>query len=250
MRRPLVRRIARIAIAVLVACSLGPEVRPFRARDPDYLQRGGMLFVDPGISGDGSRSCATCHPGGGSDGGIYRSGIAVTRGTPGGRRTPSLFGVWQTPPYLRDGSLPTLDAAVDQMLAIDMGGAALSGPDRRALIDYVASIRPFDRGRIAPDGSPVEPATLRARRGFELFQRADCALCHPAPLFTHLRQREVGTGGRFDTPTLRGLQTRSLFGHDGRFESVEEIVRVILATRGVELTELELESLLEYLKLL
>ena len=60
--------------------------------DPELQQRGALLFLDARLSGDGSRSCATCHPGGGSNARVYVADLEVEVGTEGGRDTQSLRG--------------------------------------------------------------------------------------------------------------------------------------------------------------
>jgi cytochrome c peroxidase len=136
------------------------------------------------------------------------------------------------------------------MLQVEMRGASLSEGDLAALESYVLSLAPFDRGRVDATGAPIEPATLRARRGFEVFLRARCSLCHLPPAFARSMSADVGTGGKFNVPTLRGLSSTAPYGHDGRFASIEEAVRAIVAARKTELGEIELEYLLEYLSLL
>ncbi len=218
--------------------------------DPELQQRGALLFQDTRLSGDGSRSCATCHPGGGTNARVYRADLEVEAGAEGGRDTPSLRGAWQTPPYLWDGSAPTLRAALERMLAVEMRGGAAGADELSALEMYLLSIPPFERGRLDPDGSPRRPNTLRMRRGFEIFREWKCALCHPPLRYASGRTGDVGTGGKFDVPTLRGLADSAPWGHDGRWQSLEAAVRAILAHRGQEGTDLEIEYLLEYLKLL
>lgn len=229
---------ARLVCLLALGCAGGlPPVAP-PVLDPDLVQRGGLVFMDTRLSRDGTRSCATCHPGGSTDRKLYD-----------GRDTPSLRGAWATPPYLRDGSIPTLRAAIERMLTREMGGAAVSAASVAALEAYVASLPPFRRGRTNPDGSPGEPHTLRMKRGFELFSRS-CAGCHPAPSFTDRRSHDVGTGGALDTPTLLGISESAPYGHDGRFASLAEAARAMAGVAGAELSDLELEYLLEYLKLL
>ena len=161
-------RVLSLAVSIALAgCSLltppkTPTTPP--VLDPDLVQRGAILFADSRLSGDGSRACATCHPGGGSDYKVYRDGTLVPPYTEGGRRTLTLRGVWQTAPYLWDDSAPTVAGAVDRMLAIEMLGSSLAGRDREALEAYLLSLTPFDRGRIQPDGAIVEPATFSRRR--------------------------------------------------------------------------------------
>lgn len=219
-----------------LGCVSAPVAPP--VLDPDLVQRGGLLFMDPRLSRDGSQSCASCHPGGSTD-----------RLAHAGRDTPSLRGVWATPPYLRDGSLPTLRAALERMLAQEMGGAEVRAQDLAALEAYVASLPPFRRGRTHPDGSPVEPNTLRMLRGFELFAKS-CASCHPAPTFTNRKSYDVGTGAALDTPTLLGIADSAPYGQDGRFASLADAARAMAVAAKAELSDVELEYLLEYLKLL
>jgi len=242
---------AVLALLSPLACQSlpeAPEAAP--ALDPDLVQRGAFLFLDPRISGDGQRACATCHPGGGTNGRVYRQGLEVDPGTPGGRDVPMLRGAWQTAPYLRDGSLPTLREAVVRMLEVEMRGASLGERDLDALVAYVESLPPFDRGRIEPDGTPIEPTTLAARRGFGVWKRAGCERCHPTPAFMRPIQVDIGTGGPFDVPSLRGLSSSPPYGHDGRWGSVEQAVDAVLALHDVELAPDDRERLIAYLKLL
>ncbi len=233
------------------ACQLLGE-RPLIAPEPDpeLVQRGGGLFMNPRLSGDGSRSCASCHPGGGSDRGVYLEGVQVPPGTPGARRTPGLRGLWQTSPYYWDGSVPSLDEAIARMLDVEMRGGQADVLDLAALEAYLLSIPPFDRGRVEPDGTPVEPATMASRRGFEFFKQAKCSLCHPPPLFTRGMRFDVGTGLKLQPPSLRGVASFAPYGHDGRWASLEEAVRALLAARRVEYSEQDLTDLLSYLELL
>jgi cytochrome c peroxidase len=243
----------------VVALALAAACRPFAARlpeppviDPDLAQRGGSLFLDTRLSGDGTRSCATCHPGGGSDGIVWVEDVPVDAGTPEGRKSPRLWGLWQTPPYMWDGSEERLRPLIERKLRVEMRGGSASEIDLRALEHYLLSLRPFDRGRILEDGSPAEPNTLRQRRGHDVFEAAKCTRCHPAPAFARGGSADVGTGGRYDVPTLRGLTAPGAapYGHDGRWPTLEEAVRAMLRAREVDLTDRELEHLLEYLKLL
>jgi len=73
---------------LLSGCALvewigGPAPASMPVLDADLVQRGAALFSDRRLSGDGSRSCASCHPGGGEDHQVYRNGESVEPGTPG-----------------------------------------------------------------------------------------------------------------------------------------------------------------------
>jgi len=242
---------ASAALALSCAALTGGDEAPTEPPklDPDLVQRGAMLFMDPRVSGDGARSCATCHPGGGSDYKVYADGAEVPPGTSNGRLTQTLRGLWQTAPYLWDGSAKTVDDALARMLAVEMRGGAPSEIDQKALAAYLLSLPAFDRGRIKPDGAPVEPATLSVRRGSATFVRLECNECHAPPAFTRPELEDIGTGGEFAIPTLRGVGVASRLGHDGRWPDLESAVRFSLAQQEARLNADELAQLLSYLKL-
>lgn len=214
------------------------------------MQRGALIFLDSRVSGDGTRSCATCHPGGGSDQAFYVDGVEVPPTAVGARRTLTLRGMWQTPPYLWDGSAPDASTAIRRMLAVEMRGATLSDEDFASLEAYVLSIPGYDNGRIQPDGAPVEPVTLSGRRGFEVYTRAKCSVCHPPPTYAHRFRFDIGTGGKWSVPTLRGVSEAGRLGHDGRWANLEEAMTAILAHRDVHLSNAEFYQLKAYLELL
>ena len=209
-----------------------------------------MLFMDPRLSGDGQRSCATCHPGASSDGAFWSAGKPAAAGEPAARRTPSLRGLWQSAPYLWDGSLATIDETIERMLRVEMRGGHVGGQDRVALEQYLRSVPPFDNARVEPDGTPVEPAVLSVRRGAELFGKAKCGKCHPPPAFTRPGVFDVGTGGRWNPPTLRNVSRQQAWGHDGRWSDLEVVLGEKLRGLGVELTAPEERQLLRYLGIL
>jgi len=252
--RPRALQINGIGLCVVLlagACQLlgGPPPAPPRL-NPDQVQRGALLFLSPELSGDAQRSCATCHPGGASNGHTYRGDEEVAPGSQGARDVPTLRGLWQSPPYLWDGSAPSLRAAIARMLEVEMRGGNIDEPDLSALEAYLLSIPPFERRRVVPDGPPVEPATMASRRGFEFFERAKCSLCHPPPRYARRGRFDIGTGIKLEPPSLRGVSSSPPYGHDGRWSTLEMAVRAILAAREVEYSELELTQLLSYLELL
>lgn len=89
----------------------------------------------------------------------------------------------------------------------------------------------------------LSPAELR---GYRIFfqERGDCYHCHSAPLFTDNQFHNIGldavfhtadedrshvTGlvsdkGKFKTPTLRNIELTAPYMHDGRFNTLEEVV--------------------------
>ena len=125
--------------------------------DPVKVARGKQIFEDPAVK------CATCHTGPrftDSGGGMFASpvlhdvGTCVTTGFPdvphsdvdGDQRaacmfdTPSLSGVASTPPYLHDGSAPTLRAVLETTRGKMGDITGLSPDDEDALVEYLRSL--------------------------------------------------------------------------------------------------------------
>ena len=116
----------------------------------------------------------------------------------------------------------------------------------------------------APQGSFDEDA---AGRGKVLFEgQGKCATCHVEPLFTepgwnlHTAQ-EIGVDDfqanrapdkRYRTTPLKGLwtHTKGGFYHDGRFATLEDLVRHYDTSFALGLTDQQVRDLVEYLKAL
>ena len=95
-----------------------------------------------------------------------------------------------------------------------------------AIDAYLKSLRPVPSPHLV-DGMLSEAA----QRGAAVFSRAGCALCHPPPLFTDLRQYDVGTRrsfdkptDRFDTPSLIEIWRTAPYLHDGSAVTVREVL--------------------------
>ena len=97
--------------------------------------------------------------------------------------------------------------------------------DAAAIDEYLKSLRPTPSPLLV-DGKP-SPA---AERGGKLFEQAGCATCHPAPLYTDLKEYDVGTGKgldkdkKFDTPTLVEVWRTAPYLHDGRAPTMKELL--------------------------
>lgn len=99
----------------------------------------------------------------------------------------------------------------------------------------VAVNSPFDRF-IAGDTTAL---TAQQRRGFEVFDDADCTECHDGPVFSDfdlhaegvaehptLAAPDTGDGRfRFRTPSLRNVALTPPYMHNGSLASLEEVLR-------------------------
>jgi DNA-binding beta-propeller fold protein YncE len=225
--------------AALVDLAGGPTLRlPLarRAGSPmnAELARGRVLFhaaFDPRISRDG-RACASCHPDGREDG--------LTWSTPNGpRQTILLAGrVAGSAPYGWFGKNGSLEEHVTHSLE-RLGGQGLTLPEHRAdfaaLLAYVAALRGPSRA-----GAAVDPARAQlAELGRTLFndERQGCATCH-LDGGTDRLAHDVQSGNpdeislRFDTPSLRFVGDSAPYFHDGRYGTLDELLRKCDGTMG------------------
>ncbi len=230
---------------------------------------GWQLFFEDYLSGDGTRSCASCHVGehGLTDG--LPSAIGAF-GLKHDRHTPTL---WNIGYHLEEGERTVeervqhawrdgLMGANREMEAILKDLNAIAGYRARfrqifgekvrktnviqALACYVRTLisrdTPFDRWQ-AGDQTALDRA---AKRGLDLFNgKAGCAACHPPPLFTDRRFHE---DGGFTTPTLRDIVDTAPYLHDGSVKTLRQAVEVM--KKKSRLTEKETADLLEFLKAL
>ena len=227
---------------------IGPPPAP--ADNPvtlDTVGLGARLFADPRLSGDGRRSCASCHrPERG-----FTDGRRRARSASGGnlrRNTPSLWNLAWSKHYFWDGRAPSLEAQVRAPIEApdEMGGDWLTILARlerdagfaaqlqaafpaeppisretilRALAAYVRSLvsppTRFDTW-IAGDAGVFSAAEVR---GFTLFTgKAGCVLCHAGWRLTDDRFHDIGLPGKDPgrgdvpggTPGLAAFKTPSL----------------------------------------
>ncbi len=195
--------------------SLGPKPPLSVAR------RGEMLFNNAENCFEQWQSCASCHPDGRADAlnwDLLNDGI----GNP--KNTKSLLLTHQTPPSMSLGIRKCAEDAVRSGIKY-IEFADWPEEDARAIDEYLKSLKPVSspylvRGKLSE----------AAERGKVVFERQGCAVCHPAPLFTNLKQYNIGTGtgtekeSSFDVPTLIELWRTAPYLHDGRTTTLDEAI--------------------------
>ena len=113
-----------------------------------------------------------------------------------------------------------------------------------------------------PQGSYDEAAATRGQTVFN--EKAKCDRCHVPPLFTEPgwpmhTAAEIGIDDfqakrspdeRYRTTPLRGLwaHTKGGFYHDGRFKTLPDVINHYNAHFRLELSQPEIDDLVEYLK--
>jgi hypothetical protein len=153
----------------------------------------------------GSIACASCHAEGAEDGHVWN--FTET----GPRRTQSLRGgVRGTEPFHWDGDMVDLNMIMDKVFVGRMSGPMLAPDQKAALGRFVDSIpslpAPFDLDRAS---------VMRGKALFDDLGKAACASCHSGGLLTNNTTVDVGTGGAFQVPSLRGVMWRTPLMHNG-----------------------------------
>lgn len=216
---------------IAVAMAMGEPV--YQVREPAGLLVGRtrmIAFPDAGsvedtghtvfhLNAGGGMACASCHPEGGDDGRTW----TFTR--IGSRRTPSVRGaVSATAPFHWDGDETDFTHLMGDVFARRMSGGGLTAPQVNAVAHWVDGLPTF------PAAVPSDPeAVARGQRLFES-NAVGCAGCHSGPNLTNNLSMDVGTGGTFQVPPLRGLAWRAPYLHDGRAPTIRS--RVMMDSGG------------------
>jgi hypothetical protein len=161
---------------------------------------GRELFHGPASVG---LACASCHPEGRDDGQVWDFDEF------GARRTQSVAGnVLARAPYHWTGDQVDLHALVVEVFESRMAGGPTSESQRISLGLWLDRI---------PAPAPITGDPTAIARGKTLFESSEvgCISCHNGPLYTNNVRVDVGTGGLFKVPSLRGVAARAPYLHDG-----------------------------------
>jgi cytochrome c peroxidase len=238
-----------LGAGLLAACLPMPEAPPAPA---DPVEAGFRLFNDPSLSGDGLTACASCHPRGGHTNNKTYVGLnVVPDGQADGRSTPLLWGVKDTAPYSWAGG-KTLQENIKGIIVNRMKGSEPTADQLARLEAYLGSLEFPANPNLNADGTPSDAAPAAARRGHAAFFKASCNSCHVPPVFAKADNEDIGSGGSFSVPSLRGLSGTAPYFHDGRHPTLRSLIPAkleYLKTMGstTTLTPEEIEDLLAWL---
>lgn len=188
-------------------------------------------------------SCASCHPGGLEDGRNWF--MLEPNGHKVPRRTQALAGGLRAlAPYHWSGEFPTFTDLVSGVMLGRMMAPIPPTPEQTdALLTWL-------------DGIPMPSSTegldaAAVARGKAAFFDAEvgCSGCHGGGRFTDNLVHDVGTGGRFYSPSLIGVGNRAPYFHDG---CATDLSRVLGVCGGVEhdvrLDPADADDLVQYLR--
>jgi hypothetical protein len=156
-------------------------------------------------------ACASCHPEGREDGRVWD--FSPT----GPRRTMSVSGgILSRAPYHWNGDEANLGAVMQDVFIERMGGGLTSDAQNVLLGSWLDALP-------SPAPPPMaDPAAVARGRATFADPCVGCASCHSGPLFTNDALFDVGTGGTFKVPSLRGLWARPPYLHAGCASTLED----------------------------
>src|SRR5690606_11430342 len=241
----------------------------------DKVRLGKLLFNDVRLSGDGTRSCASCHD-------------LASNGALDGKRetsldTPTVFNVVLNYRFGWTGSFTSLEAqalatiesplmargaspqvayrriAADRALSHAFDRVYGQAPSRETIADALAE---FERSLVTPSRfdrwleCDEDALTEREQRGYHAFVRLGCQSCHQGRgLGGNLMQRH----GIFRplaspqpaivrVPGLRNVAETAPYFHDGSAATLEEAIRKMASSQlNRDLSSAEIRLLAEFL---
>ena len=148
----------------------------------------------------GGLACASCHLEGSEDGHVW------SFDSEGPRKTPSLLGTTaNTAPYHWNGDMRDMGDIMAHVFEQRMSGPHVNDAELQTLTKWVDRLP-------APKALAVSVA---ADRGKQTFESRQCASCHAGKMLTSNATVDVGTGGRFQVPSLIGVGWRTSLMHTG-----------------------------------
>ena len=213
---------------------------------PPLLLEGKRLFyssAEPDVARAAWIACNSCHVEGEHDGRTwllqYLGDVPIGATPVITRNTTSLLGMIETYP-LRWSAEWDESADSEFSIRFEQFGEGLIdgemhptlGTPNQGRSDELDALAAFIDSLALPERThTLTPAELRGEAIFES-PEAQCADCHPPPLYTDLQRHDVGTanaageyfGPLIDTPTLRFLYDSAPYLHDGSAPTLMDVL--------------------------
>ena len=191
------------------------------AQPLNQVRLGEMAFNDASRCFQHWQSCASCHPGEARVDGLNWDLMNDGMGNP--KNVRSMLLAHRTPPSMSLGVRENAEKAVRsgfrfiQYTVVDEEIAT-------AVDAYLSALTPvpsphLKNGRLS----------AQQEEGRSLFTSASCMSCHTPPLYTNLKQYDLGTtsgmdkGHKVDVPTLVEVWRTAPYLHDGRALTLREV---------------------------
>ncbi len=221
---------------IITSYSLIAESHEF---EEDPIRRGQLIFNDATQVFQQWQTCASCHFDGRVDGLAWdqmNDGI----GTPS--VTANLVVSYETPPMMVTGIVPTAEIAVRDSLGV------VPEADAIAVDNYLRWLTPIPSPYLV-DGE----LTAKAKQGETLFVEIGCAQCHSGEYFTDGLMYDVGSKSKyrentsFVTSSLIETWRKAPYFHDGRTDSLHEVVSFFVDYLKKDLTNTDIDDIVHYI---
>jgi len=213
------------------------------------VRTGELFFHDANLCFQKWQSCSSCHPDARVDSlnwDLLNDGI----GNP--KNTRSMLLAHKVPPAMSLGVRDTAEVAVRSGIRF-IQFAVRPEEDAVAIDEYLKALTPVPSPALV-DGKLSDAA----KKGQKLFEKAGCAECHPAPLFSNLKQYDLGTTTGMDkgkpvkTSTLVECWRTAPYLNDGRASTLKELFTKFNPDdkhgKTSKLSQEELDQLIEYVR--
>lgn len=210
----------------------------------DSVRLGEVIFNDASHCFQQWQSCNGCHPNEARTDGLNWDLLNDGIGNP--KNCKSMVLSHETPPAMITGIRPSAEAAVRAGFR-HIQFAQVEESQARAVDQYLSSLEPVPSPYLVQD-----ELSAKAQKGKAIYERIGCNYCHPAPFYADGKKHKMGTPGptdrttEWDTPTLREVWRTAPYLHDGRSATIEDMLKVEKHGLKKELSNDELEQLIEY----
>jgi YVTN family beta-propeller protein len=228
-------------LKVTSTISLGPQPNLTSA------ERGKRLFYDARLSLDGWYSCHSCHTDGHTNGLLNNNFGDNYFGDP--KRIPTLLGTGRTHPWAWNGKAVSLEKQIAKSITVTMQGEKPSEQTVHDLTAYLKTLEP-------PPGLAVARRSVDQKQvaaGRLLFRQRGCVNCHAQPTYTTGAVYDVGLADKsgnaeFNPPSLLGVSQRRAYFHDGRAQSLRDVLTRFKHNLENPLEAAELQAILAFLR--
>ncbi|MEX2016691.1 MAG: cytochrome c peroxidase, partial [Candidatus Hydrogenedentales bacterium] len=248
---------------------------------------GDMAFDSPYIFGEPARSlqisCNTCHNKSITNPKFFIPGLSNRNGAldvsngffaPHANNghfdpldIPDLRGIRFTAPYGRNGRFSSLREFTRNVIVNEFNGPEPQPVLLDAMIAYMNEFDFLPNSQLNPNGTLKDSAPEPAKRGEDLFSKPfaqmngmSCATCHiPSNHFLDNKKHDIGSvhgtsdysrDGALDTPTLLSSRWSGPYLHDGRCDTLGEVVDWFNEKYALELKDDECADLAGYLEVI
>ena len=211
-------------------------------RKETKINKGERIFNDASYCFQNWQSCNGCHPGDARTDGMNWDLMNDGIGNP--KNCKSLLYSHVTPPSMISGIREYAEIAVRRGFT-HIQFAEIPEEDALSVDEYLMSLRPVPSPFLM-DGNLSE----KAERGKKVFEKLNCGYCHSGPYYTDMQMHRIGDDIEFekgwDTPTLVEVWRTAPYLFDGRATTLEDVFSVHRHGINKEVSNQEIDDLVEY----